>query len=165
MGDPPPHPPAPPGGGAGGTPPGPVRKQLKITNYEHVRHVILKPVDKDVKLTSLNPFVISKYIENIVGPEPKVNNNRVLNAQMQKPRTNYTPCRSGDIIVHTPDSTATKKLLKETKFGFKNITAIILIGMNTVKGVINMRGFNNMSEEEIVHEMKGTGVIAVRHFS
>ena len=155
--------PAPPSG-QGGPPHGPARKSLVITNYEYVRHVIIRAADENVKLTKMNPFIISKYLESIVGPEPKVNNNRVINATVQKPRTTYTPLRSGDICVHTPDVRTTKTLLRTTKFGDKNVTATIPIGMNTVKGVINMRGFNEMSEDEIVNEMKSANVIACRHF-
>ena len=147
--------------GGGGKPP------LRITDFTNVRKLIIKPTDENVKLTNLTPYAISKFLEFIIGSEGPPRSTSGRHAPVPSPQgITYSYLKnSGCILVKTVDSKQTNKLVKTTKFGDYDVSVFAPVGMNTVKGVVNVRGFNQTSEEEIVNEQKSNQVIAARHFS
>ena len=154
---------------AGGrAPPGPMdtnRNEIKFTNTEHVRYLDVKAKDSSVKLGDLNEFVINKYIDFITQKTgPKDARQRGAVHQTQRPCLSFTTLRTGEVRIHTTNSKQTNKILKAKKFGNINIEVTIPIHMNTTRGVINLRGLNNMQEEEIIDELNSADVIGARHF-
>ena len=171
MGDPP---------GVAALPPEGRRNNIEITNTEGVRNIIIKAKNETDNLCKLGPFAISKFIEHIVQTQGAVAHQsgggrrghgggtprHYQNNKNQSPAPiSYIPqYRSNSLLIKTTNSLQTQQLLKAKKLGNYDIITTIPIGPNTCRGVVNIWGFRDLSEETIMDELKSQNVIGVRHF-
>ena len=112
----------------------------------HTARKILLKCD-NINICKLSPFLIKKVLDSYIG-RPK---------QVRK-------LRSEELMIITVSDQQTKKLFNLKKFHEWSVKARTPYNMNTVKGVTNYPGFNEMSDDDIVNDMADVGVIECKHF-
>ena len=165
------------GGSKEGRPP-----NIVISGIDNVRTVAIKAKEETKhNLCKLGPFAISKYLDYIVQEPGSTSGNgsgsrrgthdrhdnsrRNQNKQPDTPLITYIPQhRTGTLLIKTTNDKQTQLILKAKRFGDIDIVTSIPIGPNTCRGVVNVYGFRDLSEETLIKELKSQNVIGVRHF-
>ncbi|XP_067648828.1 uncharacterized protein [Haliotis asinina] len=98
----------------------------------------------------INPFVVSKSIEGICGTV-----------------RNVTRLRSGSLLVECKRRQQSQNLLKAHRFANTEIVVSVHKTLNSCRGIVRDRAkcLSDMSEEDIVTELKPQGVSSVKRFT
>lgn len=110
--------------------------------------VILTAKDKNVKLSSINRFILKKVMDYNIG--------------------NIVNCKylaSGDLLVETRTVTQVKDLLKLRFIHDIEIEASIPTSMNSCRGVVTSRDFLDSTPAQILEGMAEQNVVEVRHIT
>ena len=113
------------------------------------RFIVLAPVDESKPLTKLSPFLVEKHIYGKFGTVHKV-----------------TKMRSGSLLIEATRPAQARNILDTTSFMDIEVKASSHRSLNTSKGVIRDHGRDlyDMSENDIVMELRDQGVEAVSRF-
>ena len=113
------------------------------------RFIVLAPVDETQPLTKLSPFLVEKHIYGKFGTVHKV-----------------TKMRSGSLLIEATRPAQARNILDTTSFMDIEVKASSHRSLNTSKGVIRDHGRDlyDMSENDIVMELRDQGVEAVSRF-
>ena len=113
------------------------------------RFIVLAPVDETQPLTKLSPFLVEKHIYGKFGTVHKV-----------------TKMRSGSLLIEATRPAQARNILDTTSFMDIEVKASSHRSLNTSKGVIRDHGRDlyDMSENDIVMELRDHGVEAVSRF-
>lgn len=109
------------------------------------RFLIIQSKDKTKPVGKLNPFVSGKAIRGILGT-PK----------------NVTCLSSGDLLVEVSRKTQSDTLLSIQSFVDKPVEVVPHRTLNTSKGVVRTKHFDEMAEEELAENLKDQGVVSVK---
>ena len=121
-----------------------VSKDEKIQGY--TRFVYIKSLMQGVSMTKANPFRVTEAIKKAVNGDVK----------------NVKPLKSGDLLIEAFNKTQVEKLCKIQKIGEMPVMVKVAKQYNMTKGVIYAPSLIDMSEEEIVEELKSCKVVQAR---
>ena len=112
-------------------------------------YLVVKPCDDTVSFRKINVFWPQKQISAICG---------TADVEIEAPA-------NGTLVLKTHSRVHTKALLKVTTFCGKKVTISLHQGRNTCKGTIFAPELRHMTEDEILSDLKGDGVIHIRRLT
>ena len=122
-----------------------IRKRLGLWFSTFPRFLLIESADQNKPISSLSPFAISKSIAALAG-EPKM----------------VKKLRSGALLVEVTRKSHSTNLLRSTIFINIPIKVSPHRSLNTKRGIIRCRDFENENDQTIASELKDQGVIEVR---
>ena len=112
-------------------------------------YLVVKPCDDGVSFRKINVFWPQKQISAICG---------TADVEIEAPA-------NGTLVLKTHSRVHTKALLKATTFCGKEVTVSLHQGRNSCKGTIYAPELRHMTEEEILSDLRGDGVIHIRRLT
>ena len=113
-------------------------------------YLVVKPCDDGVSFRKMNVFWPQKQISAVCGASAVV--------EIEAPA-------NGTLVLKTNSRVHTKALLNVTTFCGKEVTVTLHQGRNSCKGTIFAPELRHMTEEEILSDLKGDGVIHIRRLT